>query len=148
MDPKTCSQALWVHASRTVECRPQQDSDAKQALQRSQLFLAQVDGYGLQQSLPAPPEAPAAAAASAAAAPIGARSGNRGAEGLEGPRLVMRDAVHLFSPGARHHHILATEGTGSHSPGARAHALSSLQGCRLQQSVCPSAGWGSGARMS
>lgn len=37
--------------------------------------------------------------------------------GLEGPRLVMRDALHLFSPGARHHDVLATEGTASSSSG-------------------------------
>ncbi len=36
---------------------------------------------------------------------------------LQGPRLVMRDAVHLFDPGARHHHVLATEGTATSSPG-------------------------------
>lgn len=40
-----------------------------------------------------------------------------GSAALQGPRLVMRDTVHLFNPGARHHHVLATEGTASSSPG-------------------------------
>lgn len=46
--------------------------------------------------------------------PLPAGSGGR----LDGHRLIMRDAVHLFSPGARHHHVLATEGTASASHGA------------------------------
>ena len=36
---------------------------------------------------------------------------------LQGRRLVMRDNVHLFDPGAEHHEVLATEGTGATSPG-------------------------------
>lgn len=40
-----------------------------------------------------------------------------GNSALQGPRLVMRDTVHLFDPGARHHHVLATEGTATTSPG-------------------------------
>jgi hypothetical protein len=61
----------------------------------------QVDAWGLRQPLPA--------------------AGSCGR--LHGPRLVMRDAVHLFSPGARHHHVLAREGTASPSPGAPSVAL-------------------------
>ena len=37
--------------------------------------------------------------------------------GLQGHRLVMRDNVHLFDPGAEHHEMLATEGTATTSPG-------------------------------
>ncbi|CAK0785443.1 hypothetical protein CVIRNUC_008652 [Coccomyxa viridis] len=37
---------------------------------------------------------------------------------LQGHRLVMRDNVHLFDPGAEHHEVLATEGTATTSPGA------------------------------
>ena len=40
-----------------------------------------------------------------------------GSAALQGRRLVMRDTVHLFNPSARHHHVLATEGTASSSPG-------------------------------
>ena len=36
---------------------------------------------------------------------------------LQGHRLVMRDNVHLFDPGAEHHEVLATEGTATTSPG-------------------------------
>ncbi len=62
----------------------------------------QVDSYGLAQ-----PDLKGAA--------VPAGGGAR--PGLEGPRLVMRDALHLFSPGARHHDVLATEGTASSSSG-------------------------------
>ncbi len=53
---------------------------------------------------------------------VGMRQPLSGAAGsgntaLQGPRLVMRDTVHLFDPGARHHHVLATEGTATASPG-------------------------------
>ena len=37
--------------------------------------------------------------------------------GLQGHRLVMRDNVHLFDPGAEHHEVLATEGTATTLPG-------------------------------
>lgn len=36
---------------------------------------------------------------------------------LQGRRLVMRDNVHLFDPGAEHHEVLATEGTAATSQG-------------------------------
>ena len=36
---------------------------------------------------------------------------------LQGRRLVMRDNVHLFDPGAEHHEVLASEGTAATSPG-------------------------------
>ncbi len=39
------------------------------------------------------------------------------APALQGRRLVMRDNIHLFDPGAEHHEVLATEGTGATSPG-------------------------------
>ena len=39
------------------------------------------------------------------------------APALQGRRLVMRDNVHLFDPGAEHHEVLATEGTGATSAG-------------------------------
>lgn len=42
----------------------------------------------------------------------------REARPLAGRRLVLRDGVHLFSPRAPHHRVLAKEGAASHSPGA------------------------------
>ena len=42
---------------------------------------------------------------------------SRSQPGLQGHRLVMRDNVHLFDPGAEHHEVLATEGTATTSPG-------------------------------
>ena len=48
--------------------------------------------------------------------PLGGAMGG-GNTALQGPRLVMRDTVHLFDPGARHHHVLATEGTSTTSQG-------------------------------
>ena len=41
-----------------------------------------------------------------------------GARPAAAPRLVLRDGVHLFSPRAPHHEVLATEGASSTSPGA------------------------------
>ena len=49
--------------------------------------------------------------------PSAGGSGTRSAPALQGRRLVMRDNVHLFDPGAEHHEVLATEGTGATSPG-------------------------------
>ncbi|CAL8471570.1 g11112 [Coccomyxa elongata] len=65
----------------------------------------------------------AQALASAEMDEVGMRQPLSGAAGggnaaLQGPRLVMRDTVHLFDPGARHHHVLATEGTATTSPEA------------------------------
>ena len=40
---------------------------------------------------------------------------SRSQPGLQGHRLVMRDNVHLFDPGAEHHEVLATEGTATTS---------------------------------
>ena len=34
-----------------------------------------------------------------------------------GPRLVMRDGVHLFDPLANHHHVLAQHGAATTAPG-------------------------------
>lgn len=82
------------------------------------LTWRKVDGYGLRQSVPAAAEGTAEQPPPAAAR-LGGSAGAR--SGLAGPRLVMRDAVHLFCPGARHHHVLATEGTAAMSPGARMH---------------------------
>ena len=41
----------------------------------------------------------------------------RSQPGLQGHRLVMRDNIHLFDPGAEHHEVLATEGSAATSPG-------------------------------
>ena len=35
-----------------------------------------------------------------------------------GPRLIMRDGVHLFHPTAPHHKILAQRGVATNAPGA------------------------------
>lgn len=51
------------------------------------------------------------------ALPGSGRSGVGSAPAVQGQRLVMRDNVHLFDPGAEHHEVLATEGTGATSPG-------------------------------
>jgi len=45
------------------------------------------------------------------------------------PRLVLRDGVHLFSPRAPHHEVLASKGASSTSPGA---PLRVRQGFRLR----------------
>ena len=49
--------------------------------------------------------------------PGSGRSDVGSAPAVQGQRLVMRDNVHLFDPGAEHHEVLATEGTSATSPG-------------------------------
>ena len=51
------------------------------------------------------------------ALPGSAQSATSSASALQGRRLVMRDNVHLFDPGAEHHEVLATEGTAATSQG-------------------------------
>ncbi len=63
------------------------------------------------------------------------------APALQGRRLVMRDNVHLFDPGAEHHEVLATEGTGATSagkPSAPPYASPCVQHCLLTQRTADS----------
>ena len=60
------------------------------------------------------------------------------APALQGRRLVMRDNVHLFDPGAEHHEVLATEGTGATSagkPSAPPYASPCVQHCLLNRGL-------------
>ena len=60
---------------------------------------------------------------------------SRSQPGLQGHRLVMRDNVHLFDPGAEHHEVLATEGTATTSPGKPHLPLNLEQGWLPEQDL-------------
>ena len=66
----------------------------------------------------------ASAAAAQAPNPTAAETLNpTGAANGGSRRLILKDGVHLFSPGSQHHHVLAREGIDSKSEGANSCAV-------------------------
>ncbi len=99
-----CGWQRWLEAAAAAE-----DCKLSSHAARALLHLESARAF-------APPATAVVGAAGFGAMGGGAAAAPPGA--APGARLVLRDGVHLFSPGAGHHGVLAREGAAARSPGA------------------------------